>query len=90
MTYQNKVLNQVKPVERVCIKYDPNKNLPTHKYLIPNQIYKEFKEMVITVCFNNKANHNLTTSQEESIQWNFRLGHKGFQHVQWLIQTGNI
>ena len=25
-----------KPVERVYIKYHPNNNLPTHKYILPN------------------------------------------------------
>ena len=29
-------------------------------------------------------------SQKELLQWHFRLGHIGFQHVQWLIRTGRM
>ena len=30
--------NKINPVERVYIKYEPNKTLPTHKALMHNQI----------------------------------------------------
>ena len=26
-----------KPIERVCVKYDPKNNLPTHKTTLPNK-----------------------------------------------------
>ena len=35
----------------------------------------------------NEVNQNLTPSQKQLLRWNFRLGHIGSQHVQWLIQT---
>ena len=28
---------KVEPVERVYVKYEPNKNLPTHEAILPNQ-----------------------------------------------------
>ena len=46
--------------------------------------------MTSAVCVTNKANQNLTPSQKELLQWHFRLGHIGFQHVQWLIRTGRL
>ena len=48
-----------KPVERVYIKYDPNKNLPTHEAILPNQRDKEVKTLEISVCVTDKANQNL-------------------------------
>ena len=39
------VWQKLNPVERVYIRYESNKNLPTHKALIHEQIYKEFKAM---------------------------------------------
>ena len=29
--------HKVEPVERVCVKYNPKNNLPTHEDTIPNQ-----------------------------------------------------
>ena len=81
---------KAEPVDRVYVKYDPKKNLPTHEYSLPNQIEKEIKSFSSAVCVTNKANQNITPSQKEILQWRFRLGHIGFQHVQWLICTGNM
>ena len=78
------------PTERVYIKYDPKNNLPTHADIIPNQRYKEVKALASSVCVTNMSNHNLTTSQKELLQWNFRLEPIGFQHAQWLIRTGRL
>ena len=46
--------------------------------------------MTNDVCGTNEANQNVTPSQKELLQWNFILGHIGFQHVQWLIRTGQM
>ena len=43
--------------------------------------------MASDFCVTNKANQNLNNSQKELLRWKFRLGHIGFQHVQWLIRT---
>ena len=71
-----------KPVERVYVKYDPNKNLPNHEANIHNQIEKDIKALTSDVCVTNEANQNLTNSQKEILLWNFRMGHIGFQYVQ--------
>ena len=73
------------PVERVYVKYEPKKNLPTHEATLPNQIEKEVKSLKSAVCVNNEANQNPTPSHKELLRWQFRLGNIGFQHVQWLI-----
>ena len=77
-------------MERVCIKYDPKNNLPTHDDILPNQTEKEARALEITVCVTNEDNHNLTTSQKELLRCHFRLGNIGVQHVQWFINTGNL
>ena len=79
---------KAKPVERVYVKYEPKNKLPTHEYTLPNQREKEVNALTNTVCVTNEANQNLTPSQKELLLWHFRLGHIGFQHVQWLICTG--
>ena len=56
---------KAEPVERVYVKYDPNKNLPTHEANLPNQIEKKVKELASSVCVTNEANKNLTPSQKE-------------------------
>ena len=65
---------KAEPVERVYVKYDPKNNLPTHEATIPNQIEKEVKAFKSAVCVTNEANLNLTPSQKELLQWQFRLG----------------
>ena len=51
---------KAEPVQRVYIKYDPKKNLPTHEAIIPNQREKEFKVLPIGVYVTNEANQNFT------------------------------
>ena len=46
--------------------------------------------MVSSVCVTNEANQSLDPLQKELLQWNFILGHIGFQHVKWLIRTGSL
>ena len=82
--------HKAKPVERVYIKYNPKNNLPTHKATLPNQIEKEVKALESDVCVTNEANQNITPSHKELLRWKFRLGHIGFQHVQWLICTWRL
>ena len=45
------------------VKYDPKNNLPTHEATIPNQRENEIKALASAVCVTNKANQNLTPSQ---------------------------
>ena len=78
---------KAKPVERIYIKYDPNNNLATNEYILHNQIEKEFKSLASDICVTYEAYQNLTTSHKDLLQWHFRLGHIGFQHVQWLVFT---
>ena len=78
------------PVERFYIKYDPKENLPSHEGIIPNQREKDVKALESAVCVTRKANQNLTHSQKELLLRKFRLGHIGFQHVQWLICTWSM
>ena len=51
-------------VEKVYIKYDSKNNLPTHKYILPNQREKEVKVLESAVCVTNGDNQNLPTSQK--------------------------
>ena len=44
---------KAEPVERVYVKYDPNKNLTTHEYILPNQIEKEVNALARSLCVTN-------------------------------------
>ena len=74
-------------MEWVYIKYDPKNNLPTRADILPNHRKNEFKALACAVCVTNEANQNLTPSQKDLLQWHFRLGHIGLQHMKWLICT---
>ena len=63
LTEYKPVWNKLNNMERVYIKYESNKNLPTHKNLIHNQIYKEVKATESNGFFTNEANQNLYPSQ---------------------------
>ena len=56
---------KAEPIERVYIKYDPKKNLPTHGAILPNQRYNKVKKFPSAVYITNQENQNLTTSQKE-------------------------
>ena len=81
---------KAKPVERVYIKYDQKNNLPTQEAILYNQREKEVKALTSAICVTNETSHNITNPQKELLRLNFRLGHTGFQHVQWLICTGRL
>ena len=49
---------KAEPVERVYIKYDPKKNLPTHKVTLPSQRDKEVTALTSAVFVTNEANQN--------------------------------
>ena len=56
---------KAEPVERVYIKYDARKKIPTHEDILPNQREKEVKALASSVFVNNEANQNLTPSHKE-------------------------
>ena len=72
-----------KPMDRVYIKFYPNNNLPTHEVILPKKIEKDFKALTRVVRANNMANKKLTPPKKEILQYRFRLGNIGYQHVQW-------
>ena len=71
---------KAKPVERVYVKYDPNKNLLNHEANLPNH-RKEVKALASYICVTNNANQNIISSQKELLPCHFRLGNIGFQHI---------
>ena len=70
--------------------YDPKNKLPTHEAILPNQREKKAKALESTVCVTKQDNQNNTPSHKELLQWNFRLGDIGFQHVQWILRKVSL
>ena len=75
-------------VEKVYIKDEPDNNLPTNEDNLLKQKQKKVNALVITIYVTKMTNPELNPSQKELLIRNFRLGHIGLQHVQWLILTG--
>jgi hypothetical protein len=43
-------------------------------------------ESLAMVCITDESNQNLTSLQKLLIQWHWRLGHLGFQQLQWIAR----
>ena len=41
-----------------------------------------------TIHIDDPTNHNLTATQKMLFKFHCKLGHIGFQHLQWLLRTG--
>jgi hypothetical protein len=46
------------------------------------------KALALKGCVTDEVNQNLTSTQKLLLRFHFRLGHIGFQHVQWLGRQG--
>ena len=78
------------PVHVTTVQYNPRNNLPTH-----TGTFKETEEfhgeaLEAALCVTEETNTNLTGAQKELLRWHFRLGHVGFQHIQWLVRSGKL
>ena len=45
-------------------------------------------ESMATVCITDEANQNLANNQNNMLQWHWKLGHVGFQQLQWIGRQG--
>jgi hypothetical protein len=45
-------------------------------------------ESLATVCVTDEANQNLTNNQKNMLRWHWKLGHVGFQQLQWIGRQG--
>ncbi len=69
----------------VTLNYDKTTHLP-----ILNAFHNATKvaESLMTSCVTEEVNQNLTTLQKLMLQWHFKLGHVGFQRLQWIARQG--
>jgi hypothetical protein len=69
----------------VTIQHDPTFRLPIMR------CYKDVMTTAETLdmtCVTDEFNQNLTTLQKILLQWHWRLGHVGFQKLQWIGRQG--
>jgi hypothetical protein len=45
-------------------------------------------ESLATVCVTDESNQNLTNNQKNMLRWHWKLGHVGFQQLQWIGRQG--
>ena len=48
----------------------------------------ETAESLLTTCVTDEYNQNLTQLQKALLQWHWKLGHVGFQRLQWIGRQG--
>jgi hypothetical protein len=69
----------------VTIRNDPCVRLPVLPCFV-NAL--ETAHSLATICVTDEKNQNLTTLQKVLLQWHFKLGHVGFQTLQWIGRQG--
>ena len=45
-------------------------------------------ESMAMTCVTDEHNQNLTNLQKTMLQWHWKLGHVGFQRLQWIGHQG--
>ncbi|MGH3624340.1 MAG: hypothetical protein ACRDQ5_21565, partial [Sciscionella sp.] len=69
----------------MTLPYHPRSRLP-----IAHGYSKEDTTEKIFACVTEENNQNLTAAQKVLLRWHFRLGHPGFEHVQWLARQRHL
>ena len=73
------------PTATVTLPHDKATRLPKLR------CYKnvmETAESMATVCVTDELNQNLTELQKAMLRWHWKLGHVGFQSLQWIGHQG--
>lgn len=73
------------PGKELSISNDPVLKLPTLQ-CFNNAV--ETAEALALTCVTDERNQNLTNLQKTLLQWHFKLGHVGFQNLQWIGRMG--
>ncbi|MGH7974568.1 MAG: GAG-pre-integrase domain-containing protein, partial [bacterium] len=71
---------------RMTIRYHPLSNLPITSGF-HDQSVSQLASSLHT-CVTDDINQNLKTNQKMLLKWHFRLGHIGFESLQWLAMRG--
>jgi hypothetical protein len=68
------------------LQYCENTHLP--RIRVYRNAMDNAKALALKGCVTDEVNQNLTSAQKLALRFHFRLGHIGFQHVQWLGRQG--
>jgi hypothetical protein len=83
MTWSTSVLN-LGP-KSISIPHDPFMRLPILR------CYRDAMktaETMAAACVSDETNQNLSNLQKLLLKWHWKLGHLGFQHLQWIGRQG--
>lgn len=78
------------PVHDIRIPYHPRNNLPLLEVCLPDHTKFYAAALNAALDVTSAANQNLNGAQKILLQWHFKLGHIGFNHLKWLVRTGQI
>lgn len=71
--------------EKLTIKYDATCLPRARAY---HNAHATANSLSLLGCVSDETNQNLSNNQRQMLRWHFRLGHLGFQWVQWLAKQG--
>ncbi|MGH7955075.1 MAG: GAG-pre-integrase domain-containing protein, partial [Gloeomargaritales cyanobacterium] len=69
----------------MTLAYHPRSKLP-----VANGIPTTETTTSALTCVTEENNQNITAAQKSLLRWHFRLGHAGFEHVQWLARQRHL
>ena len=72
------------------IPYNLSNNLPILNVQLPTNTNTSLKALNAAINVTNKTNQNLSDAQKELLFWHYKLGHIGFQQLQWMFWMGKI
>ena len=72
------------------IDYNPKNNLPLVSVALPDHTKHYAAALNSALDVTDSANQNLDGAQKVLLQWHFKLGHIGFNHLKWLIRSGQL
>jgi hypothetical protein len=70
---------------RVTMQHDPFVNLPRLRAY--HDTMKTAESLVFS-CVSDERNQNLSNRAKTLLKWHFKLGHVGFQRLQWIGRQG--
>lgn len=95
--YSQLLLREDKPgwqeapaVHNIRINYHPSNNLPMLEVSLPDHTKFYAAALSAALDVTDLANRNLDGAQKILLQWHFKLGHIGFNHLKWLIRTSHL
>jgi hypothetical protein len=58
--------------------------------LLPAQAEQFKQHLIAALSVTDETNANLSGAQKDILRLHFKLGHRGFKHIKWLVSAGHV